>query len=192
MTKLPGISVDALRLEEHRPVLLKFAMLQLHNEVHAEDAVQETILAAIQGAERFAGGSSVRTWLIGILKNKIIDQIRRTTRERAPEPADDDASLAEVDAMFDERGSHVEKPAKWGSPEQALSQREFFEVLEKCMEGLPGNTARVFMMREVMGLDTGEICNELGISATNCGVLLYRARMGLRACLDQRWFASRR
>lgn len=179
-------------LEGHRSSLFKFAVLQLRDEAQAEDAVQETLLAAMQGAEGFTGKSSVRTWLTGILKHKILDQIRKSVRERAPDVDHDEDPSDDFEAQFDEHGSYVEKPAEWGSPEAALSQKKFFEVLERCMEGLPKNTARVFAMREIMGLDTREICNETGISATNCGVLLYRARMALRLCLDQRWFGGNR
>ncbi len=179
-------------LEGHRASLFKFAVLQLRDEAQAEDAVQETLLAAMQGAERFTGKSSVRTWLTGILKHKILDQIRKSSRDRAPEVGYDEGSSDEFEALFDERGAYAEKPAEWGSPEAALSQKKFFDVLERCMEGLPKNTARVFAMREIMGLDTHEICKETGVSATNCGVLLYRARMALRLCLDQRWFGGSR
>src|SRR5437870_13819328 len=82
MTRSAGTSDGALDLEKHRPVLLKFAMLQLRNQAQAEDAVQETLIAAIQGAKNFAGRSSVRTWLVGILKHKIVDLIRRSSREQ--------------------------------------------------------------------------------------------------------------
>jgi len=184
--------VKSHELEGHRSSLFKFAMLQLRNEAQAEDVVQETMLAAMQGAERFSGNSSVRTWLTGILKHKILDQIRKSSRERSSDADDDEDSSGDFDALFNERGAYAEKPAEWGSPEAALSQKKFFEVLERCMEGLPKNTARVFAMREVMGLDTEEICKETGVSATNCGVLLYRARMALRLCLDQRWFGGNR
>ena len=179
-------------LEGHRPSLLKFAMLQLRNEAQAEDVVQETLLAAVQGAERYTGMASVRTWLTGILKHKIIDQIRKNSREVAVEVGLEDGARDEFDALFDERGEHAEKPPDWGSPEKAFAQKKFFEVLERCMEGLPKNTARVFAMREVMGLETEEICKEIGISATNCGVLLYRARTALRLCLQERWFGAQR
>ncbi len=179
-------------LDEHRASLFKFALLQLRDEAQAEDAVQETLLAAMQGAEGFSGKSSVRTWLTGILKHKILDQLRKSSRERLPDVGYDEDCSDDFEASFDEHGSYVEKPAEWGSPDAALSQKKFFEVLERCMEGLPKNTARVFAMREIMGLDTHEICNETGISATNCGVLLYRARMALRLCLDQRWFGGNR
>ena len=184
--------VKSHELEGHRSSLFKFAMLQLRNEAQAEDVVQETMLAAMQGAERFSGNSSVRTWLTGILKHKILDQIRKSSRERSSDADVDEDSSGDFDALFNERGAYAEKPAEWGSPEAALSQKKFFEVLERCMEGLPKNTARVFAMREVMGLDTEEICKETGVSATNCGVLLYRARTALRLCLDQRWFGGNR
>ena len=180
---------EALDLERHRPVLLRFAMLQLRNRAQAEDAVQETLMAAIQGAKSFAGKSSVRTWLVGILKHKIVDHIRRSRREEPLDLPNAETSLEDFDVLYKEDGHYASVPADWGDPEAALSQRKFFEALERCLEGLPNNTARVFMMREVLGIETGEICKELAITATNCWVLLYRARMGLRACLQERWFA---
>lgn len=178
-------------IEGHRPSLLKFAMLQLRNEAQAQDVVQETLLAAMQGAERYSGKASVRTWLTGILKHKIIDQIRKLSREMATGADDEEGSTGDFDALFNERGAHAEMPSDWGSPETALAQKKFFEVLERCMEGLPKNTARVFAMREIMGMDTEEICKQTGISATNCGVLLYRARTALRLCLNERWFGAK-
>ena len=186
----PPTLIKLQELEAHRSALFKFAMLQLRNEAQAEDVVQETLLAAMQGAERFAGSSSVRTWLTGILKHKILDQIRKVSRDRLSNLENDDDAHDDFEALFDEGGRHAEKPSDWGDPEAALSQSRFFSVLERCMEGLPKNTARVFAMREIMGLETDEICKELAISSTNCGVLLYRARMALRLCLDQRWFAG--
>ena len=194
LTKLSASAtqVRSHELEGHRASLFKFAMLQLRNEAQAEDVVQETMLAAMQGADGFSGNSSVRTWLTGILKHKILDQIRKSSRERASDVDNDEDSSGDFDTLFNESGSYVEKPAEWGSPEAAFSQKKFFEVLERCMEGLPKNTARIFAMREVMGLNTEEICKETGISATNCGVLLYRARTALRLCLDERWFGANR
>jgi RNA polymerase sigma-70 factor (ECF subfamily) len=186
-------AMDALAvhdIEKHRPHLVKFALLQLRNQAQAEDAVQETLLAALSSADRFAGRSSVRTWLIGILKHKCIDQLRRASREQPLDLDPEESSLDEFDALFQRDGHYVEMPADWGDPEETLSQQKFFGVLERCMEGLPRNSARVFHMREVLGLETDEICKELGITTTNCGVLLYRARMGLRECLQQRWFAA--
>ena len=188
MPRPPRAGIDPLELEQHRPQLVKFAMLQLRNATIAEDVVQETLLAAIQSAASFAGQSSVKTWLVGILKHKIVDTIRRRAREQPLELTDDDTSLEELGAVFKEDGHFLDPPTEWGNPEAALAERKFFAVLERCMEGLPKNTARVFMLREVMGLETDEICKELTITSSNCWVLLYRARLALRACLEQRWF----
>jgi RNA polymerase sigma-70 factor (ECF subfamily) len=187
---MPAPAIELRELEAHRAALLRFAMAQLRDETHAEDCVQETLSAAIQNAERFAGESSVRTWLIGILKHKILDHFRRVSRERTVSLTDDESSLDDLDALFREDGHYAEPPAAWADPEQALTQREFFEVLETCMDRLPKNTALVFKMREIMGIEIEEICKELAITANNCWVLLYRARMSLRQCLEQRWFAT--
>jgi RNA polymerase sigma-70 factor (ECF subfamily) len=188
-SKTPGI--DPVELQKHRPQLVRFAMLQLRNATAAEDVVQETLLAALQSGASFAGQSSVRTWLVGILKHKIIDAIRKQSREQPLETADDETDIEDLqNAVYRDDGHHRETPADWGNPESALEQRKFFEVLERCMDGLPKKSARVFMMREVMGLETDEICKDLGITSTNCWVLLYRARMALRECLQGRWFAA--
>ncbi|HEX4797975.1 MAG TPA: sigma-70 family RNA polymerase sigma factor [Burkholderiales bacterium] len=181
---------DPLELERHRPYLMRFALLQLRERSVAEDAVQEALLAAVQGAERFAGQSSVRTWLIGILKHKIIDHIRKAARERAIEPPESEGGTEDLEAFFGSDGHFMEPPGEWASPERALEERRFFEALERCLRTLPKNTAHAFMMRELDGLGTEEICKELGISPSNCWVMLYRARMSLRACLERTWFLA--
>lgn len=152
--------------------------------------MQETLLAAIQGAERFGGQSTVRTWLIGILKHKIVDQIRKASRERPLQISAEESDTESLDAFFLDDGHFLEPPGGWDNPEKALEERRFFEALERCIEALPNNTAKVFTMREVMGLETEEICKELGISSSNCWVLIYRARMALRACLERTWFQA--
>lgn len=179
-------------LETHRRAMLKFALLQLRNETLAEDCVQEALAAAVQSAERYSGGSSVRTWLIGILKHKILDHFRKAGREALFSGSDEETAVDDFGALFESDGHFVEPPADWANPEQALTQSEFFEVLERCLQALPPVTARVFTLREVMGVSTEEICTEFGISAGNCWVLIYRARMSLRECLEKRWFESAR
>jgi RNA polymerase sigma-70 factor (ECF subfamily) len=183
-------SLDIEDLEAHRRAMFRFALVQLRNEPLAEDCVQEALAAAIQSADRFAGGSSVRTWLIGILKHKILDHFRKAGREALFSSSDDETSLDDFDALFKPDGHFVDPPAQWANPEQALSQAEFFEVLERCLQALPPVTARVFTLREVMGVSTEEICAEFGITSGNCWVLIYRARMSLRECLEKRWFES--
>jgi RNA polymerase sigma-70 factor (ECF subfamily) len=182
-------ALTTLELERHRPYLMRFALLQLRDKSSAEDAVQETLLAAIQGASRFAGGSSVRTWLVGILKHKIIDGIRKTSREQ-PIDSGPDGDSADVEAFFAEDGHFADAPEEWASPDRSLEQRLFFEALERCLRALPRNTATAFTMREVMGLETEEICKELRISTSNCWVMLHRAQLSLRACLERTWFLT--
>jgi RNA polymerase sigma-70 factor, ECF subfamily len=164
----------AARVEEERPYLLRYASLQLRDSHAAEDAVQETLLAALKGEASFGGRST------GILKHKIVDAIRRMSRD--PEPV---AEIADLDGLFDETGHWDEPPVAW--PENALEQKQFFAALEKCLEGLPAKTAQAFMMREHMGFETDEICKELSITPTHCWVLLYRARMALKECLQTNW-----
>lgn len=185
MAKNSAGVLDPQDLARHRPQLLKYAMLQLRNTAQAEDVVQETLVAAIRGSDSFAGGSSVRTWLIGILKHKIIDTIRKSSREQSLDGHE--ASPEDMDAYFLPDGHYADRPADWGDPEEALSRQRFFEVMEQCMQSLPKVTAQAFAMREVMGLETGEICLNLGITSSNCWVLLYRARMKLRECLEKNW-----
>jgi len=178
------------QFEAHRRYLFRIARLQLRDDDLAEDVVQDTLVAALQGAARFSGKSSVKTWLTGILKHKIVDAIRHKTSRPALASLNDECHIDDFDALFDETGQWDNPPADWGSPDAALERREFLEVMEKCLEQLPPNTARVFMMREVMELESGEICKELAITSTNLWVIMYRARMSLRACLEQNWFAT--
>ena len=184
----PESSPTPLELERHRPYLLRFALLQMRDRSAAEDAVQEALLAAIQGASRFAGQSSVRTWLVGILKHKIIDSVRKASREQPIESLEDRGE--DLDSFFADDGHFAEMPQEWANPERSLEERGFFEALERCLQSLPPNTARAFTMREVLGLETAEICKELRISTSNCWVMLHRARMSLRACLERTWFLA--
>jgi RNA polymerase sigma-70 factor (ECF subfamily) len=181
----------ALELDAHRRYLLRVARLELRDAELAEDVVQETLVAALAGRSGFSGRSSVRTWLTGILRHKIVDAIRQRQRQPRPLAAlDSEADLDDFDAMFHEDGHWASPPADWGDPEQALSRQEFMDVLELCLEKLPPNTARVFVMREVLELTTDEICKELTITANNLWVILYRARMALRGCVEQNWFGG--
>ena len=186
-------STFAAQIETHRRYLMRVAQLQLREREVAEDVVQDTLVAALAGAQGFDGRSSLKTWLTGILKHKIVDAIRRKAKAPVPLSAiDDEGSIDDFDAVFRADGGWETPPADWGDPEAALGERQFFDVMEFCLEKLPPQTGRVFMMREVMGLETDEICKELAITANNLWVILYRARMALRACLEQHWFGCAR
>jgi RNA polymerase sigma-70 factor, ECF subfamily len=180
---------DGSSLAEMRSDLLRFAMLQLRDRGLAEDVVQETFAAALANGERFQGRSSARTWVFAILKNKIVDALRdrwRTGKVELDQEAEHDSDF---DVLFKPNGmwQRDERPADWGDPEQALENVQFWTVLEICMTRLPAATARVFTMRELLELEVEEICKELGITTSNCWVILHRARMSLRLCLEQRW-----
>ena len=178
----------AKQLETLQPQLLRFARTQLRNEAWAEDAVSETVVAALEKPQAFAGQSQLKTLLVGILKHKVIDQLRRHKREATILSTDDNEDLDE--ALFSEDGHWRESPADWGNPDDALRQRQFFTVLEACLDHLPQTQGRVFMMREWLELSTDEVCKELQITSTNLWVLLHRARLRLRECLQAGWFDS--
>jgi RNA polymerase sigma-70 factor (ECF subfamily) len=178
-------------LERQRGYLVRVARLQLRDSALAEDVVQDTLAAALTAADGFTGKSTVKTWLTGILKHKIVDAIRRKQREPvAASMLSEDADLEDFDGLFRQSGAWQTPPSDWGDPEQSLSRQEFFDVMQFCLDKLPPNTARVFMMREVMELTSEEICKELAITANNLWVILYRARMSLRECLEMHWFSG--
>jgi RNA polymerase sigma-70 factor (ECF subfamily) len=177
-----------------RSGMLRFARLQLRDEQLAEDLVQDALVAAMAGADGFAGRAALGTWVFTILRNKISDALRRQRRSvnvssMAPEEESLDGAF---EALFrtNDHWKPESRPGDWAGPEEALRQRQFWDVFEACLEHLPENTARVFMMREFLEFDTEEICRELGINPGNCHVILHRARNGLRRCLEQGWFAT--
>ena len=174
-----------------RGYLLKFAKLQLRNEAWAEDAVSETVLAALTKPQAFGNRSQLKTWLVGILKHKVIDALRHHSREISTSPlSDDDASDPMDYIAFKADGHFQESPADWGNPEQEISSHQFFEVLEACTAQLPAMQGRLFLMREWLELSSEEICKELQLTPTNLYVQLHRARLRLRECLTLNWFAK--
>ena len=179
-------------LSEFRREMLRFAVLQLRDQASAEDAVQEAMLAALQGADRFGERAKLKTWVFSILRNKIVDIIRRRVREPSYQEPEEEIDEADFDPLFRSNGhwQREARPSDWGNPEKSFENRSFWVVFDACLNRLPTGTARVFMMREMLGLETDEICSELSMSSNNCWVVLHRARMGLRLCLDQKWFTT--
>jgi len=176
-----------------RPDLLRFACLQLRDDALAEDVVQETLIAAMNGLADFAGRAALKTWVFSILKNKLVDALR--TRDRTVNVsalAGEEDSFDQVfDTLFKANGhwSPTNKPGAWGDPHDAMEQQQFWIVFDACLNHLPANTGRVFMMREFLEFETAEVCRELSITVSNCNVILHRARNGLRRCLEKSWFA---
>ena len=180
-------------VDDHGDYLFRYALVRLRDEVRAEDVVQETLLAALQHLNSYSGRATERTWLTGILKHKIVDQIRKSCKEVPFEPSDTD--LSEFDPLFERqdefRGhwSDTLSPRIWRrSPEDAVQQDEFFAVLQRCMGKLPERVAHVFTLREMNELDSEEICSMLELSTSNFWVMMHRARMSLRRCIEINWF----
>ena len=178
-------------LAELQPLLLKLARLQLRNDAWAEDVVSDTTIAALEGRNGFEGRSKFRTWVIGILKHKITDQLRRRIREVSAEALVESGEVDTFDELYTDEGRPVRAPLDWGDPEQALSRQQFVSVLQACVDALPASLGRVFLLRKWMEFDTAEICKELSISTTHCHVMLYRARTRLRECVELNWFGGR-
>lgn len=168
--------------------LFRFAWKRLQRKELAEDAVQETFLEALRVIDTYQGASSEKTWLIGILKHKIVDQIRRMSRER---PTNDGNLLEDSsDDFFDDRGRWAVKPEDWGSdPGEALTRKHFFRTLTECLRDLPQRMAHAFSLRELEEMENGEISRIMGVSQNNLGVVLHRARLKLRRCLEVNWLS---
>ena len=167
--------------------LFRYAMLRLRDPSAAEDLVQETFLAALKGLGSFSGNSSETTWLVGILKHKIIDHFRRQARE-AP-LGDGDLREHPDPSSFDGSGHWISGPTDWSAnPADLYREKKFIAQFTKCLSVLSPTHANAFTLREIEGADTGEICKVLNVTETNLWVILHRARMSLRRCLEANWF----
>lgn len=176
-----------------RQQMLKFATLQIQDASLAEDAVQDAFIGALKNQQTFARKAAFKTWVFAILKHKIIDLIRSNHRlvSSSSMASEDDESVEEIwDQQFDNRGYwHLsERPTTWQQPSESATNDQFWIVFEACLEGLPGQYSRAYMMREFIGLNTHEICQQLETSENSLNVLLYRARSKLRKCLQTNWF----
>lgn len=178
-------------VDRHGDYLFRCALLRVRDHEVAEELVQETFLAALQAKDRFAGQSSERTWMVGILQHKIIDRFRQQTRER---PAEDPERLGEEfeDAgRFDEAGhwkTDAHGPQDWANPTAALEQRQFWDVLRRCLSELPPRMAQAYALREVDEMTSEEVCETMQLTRSNLWVILHRVRKHLRQCLEQHHF----
>jgi RNA polymerase sigma-70 factor (ECF subfamily) len=183
--------ISAETLLALRADMLRFAQLQLRHSETAEDLVQESIEAALRKSSSFAGQSTLKTWVFAILRNRIIDHLR-TAKRTVPMSSlveDGEDWQERLEALFKERGHWREGacPVAWPNPEESMQTRQFWVVFETCLDHLPPATSRVFMMREFLGFESSEICSQLGITTSNCHVILHRARLKLRGCMDTGW-----
>lgn len=176
-----------LWVDEYGDYLYRYALSRLLNPELAEETVQETFLAALKSVDAFRGQASMKTWLVGILKHKIVDQLRKLGREKPYESPD--RLYDSVQGDFNEKGMWEMGPAKWtADPGDIQEKKEFWEVFRNCLGKLSKTHLSAYSLREIEGKETGEICMILDISPTNLWVILYRARMSLRKCLEEHWF----
>ena len=187
------IWADPVFLEDLRRQMLKFATLQLRDAHLAEDAVQEALIGAMKNASSFNRAASLKTWVFAILKNKIADTFRQRQRlVEASRLMTADQEDEDLDELFDRKGfwQPDERPGRWNGADNAVEDAQFWRVFEACLENLPGKQARVFMMREFVEMESHEVCEAVGITVSNLNVILYRARLRLRECLENRWFTG--
>lgn len=173
-------------VDQYGNYMYRYALARVADTEIAQDLVQEALVAAIKAYERFQGRSSVKTWLIAILKRKIVDHYRRKGNQLATDEIETVAN--NIDQVFDDTGRWRVKPDEWSvNPGAAYEQREFMNVLYQCLSNLPPRLSEIFMLREFDELSTPEICQQLSITESNSWVMLYRARMHLRGCLEENW-----
>lgn len=190
----PGLSDPERWVELHGDYLFKYALLRLRDAAKAEDAVQETFLAALKVGKSFAGRSAEKSWLVGILKNKICDYFRKASRETPFTDlefyADEENDRFVPDGLGKGGWIHDLGPQEWPNPGAGLDNEAFWKAYRDCAAKLPKTVATVFNLKEVDGLEGKEVCAVLNISESNLWVMLHRARMALRRCLETNWFAK--
>ena len=173
-------------VELYGDVMYRYALARLSDPEIAQDLVQEALVAALDAFERFKGKSSIKTWLIAILKRKIVDHFRRAKKLQ---PVDNFDAVDGIEGMFDESGHWIVKPNEWDvNPVKAYEQQEFVNILFQCIANMPDRLSEIFMLREFEEMSTLQICDQLQITESNSWVMLYRARMQLRRCLETNWF----
>ena len=177
-------------LENHGNYLYRYALIRLRNPELAEEKVQETFVGALQTRDGFQGRASERTWLTSILRRKIFDHFKKISRERAY-----DSTVLEkvsLDSLYDRKGRWIAGPNSgwYWEPDGSLRQKEFLDIFHRCLLEIPDRLAQVFILREVDGHKGEEICALLGISRTNLGVMIFRARMCLRRLMEREWFGA--
>jgi RNA polymerase sigma-70 factor (ECF subfamily) len=171
-----------------RQRLVRHARFALSDDSTAEDLVQDTLMVVIEQHAQRRGDSTLVTWAVAILKNKIADWYRSPARRRMVQfKADDDDLGYGVDKLYDAGGAYADPIPAWQQPENQAERKQMWSVLERCLGCLPRQTRRIFVMREWLGFDTPEICERLGVSAENCRTILHRARMSLRGCMQRDW-----
>lgn len=171
-------------VERYGDCMFRFALLRVNDTGHAEDLVQDTFLTALKVKDSFAGLSSEKTWLFGILKNKILDHYREKNKnQKYSLPLEDYHDSCETD--FDGRGHWQSFSFNWGTnPEKAVADKELFQIFSGCMNALSPKLRQFYVLREIEGCDSETLCSELKITSRNLWVMLHRARNRLKKCIE--------
>ena len=178
-------------IDEHADVLYRYALTRVRDHSLAEDMVQETFHAALKSAARFKPGLSERAWLMGILKHKVVDHIRKAVREVVVDQQE--VIDLEKSKLFQWVGVPTMRPEKWHvNPRRAFEQKEFWAVFQDCLSRLKPREHQAFVLRELEDEDTDAICKELDITPNHLWVMLHRARTSLKACLETKWLKLNR
>ncbi len=173
--------------------MIKFALIQVKNEQLAEDAVQESLISAYKNIDKFQRKAALQTWIFSILKNKLIDLLRKESKTISASQLEDGEGLHGddlIECLFDHSGHWYDeqKPVHWDHPDQDLENDQFWRIFDICLNNMPIKYSRYFMMREFLELQTSEICENEKLSVNQLNVTLYRARLRLRECLENNWY----
>ena len=178
-------------LDQYGNALYRFARARVQDSFAAEDFIQETLLAAYRSRKEFSGQSTVKTWLTGILKHKIADYYRKLKPELGDENIDDFAGS--LDNLFDKKEKWKIKPGDWGGdPKNVYERKELMAAIQTCLADMPEKLSIAYTLREMEGATTSEIGELFQTGKNNCWVILHRARMLLRRCLEVNWFDGKK
>lgn len=175
--------------------LYNYTVYRINNEEEAQDLVQDTFLSALKNKDQFRGDASEKTWLVTILKRKIIDFYRKKSTQSIQQSIESEKLAAGYNDFFEEEGNHEghwsndARPANWiVNPQQVIETREFYQALNKCLDALPEKWCSVFKMKNMEDLETEAICKELNLSSSNYWIIMHRTKLQLRKCIELGWF----
>lgn len=181
-------------MNKYADELYGFAMSKTGNSALAEDLVQETFLSGLNSLHNFRAESSERTWLFSILKFKIADHYRKASTKYETRHSDLGKEEEDhTDNYFTEDGVWKDKssPGDWGiDHSKAIENKELAEALNGCIEKLPATQKQLILLKLVEERETEYVCKELKITTTNYWVIIHRAKLQLRSCLEKKWLKA--
>lgn len=176
-------------VDRYGNVLYRYAVVRVRSQETAEDLVQETLLAALNSRDSFEGQSAEQTWLIGILRHKIMDHLR--SRSRGMAKITDDSQVDWLADFFDDRGRWRKPPDPTAvNPDSLMEREEFWEMFDTCLDSLPPRAREAFARRVIEAEETSTISKALDVTVNNLWVILFRARTQMRRCLMHKWFGD--